>query len=464
MNEFPELRAALVAAAERQRHLAAAGSGGGERTAASGRPLWWPRQLRTVVIAVLALLAITAVALAAAGVFSPGRPVTPVSVPKPRASDGAAIPSTIRLLPLRADDPAGGPEWGLRILSTTRGEVCIAPGRVQDGLIGVLGRDRAFGDDGRLHPFAASYIDPLGCALPDAGGHAFLNIGQTGLPASALIPGIAAAAGGCRVDNPPPADRALLCPSRDLRDVYYGLLGPDAVSVTYRSSSGDLATEHTAGPDGAYLLVLPYAHGHLQGTATIGTGLSEGPIRSVRYRDGHTCSTSDHPCQPVGYRTPRARHLTAAQVRAPISVRVEAARSYCNSPHNSTVVPCDGRVPRGFSRMTGAPFVLIDISFTARLPVANSYSRYQIDISYAKSRGCTIGGVGGPTNADIHAGQRIHMQDFHPLSCPGPVHGAVRYVQGSAQGSLGLPGSPRATSVLIGHFVVNPTASQPASR
>ena len=271
MNEFPELRAALVAAAERQRHLAAAGSGAG-RTATPSRPSWGPRQLRTVVIAVLALLGITAVALAAAGVFSPGRPVTPVSVPKPRAFDGAVIPSTIRLLSLRADDPAGGPEWGLRILATTRGEVCIAPGRVQDGMIGVLGRDRAFGDDGRLHPLAADYIDPLGCALPDAGGHAFLNISQTGLPASALIQGIAAAAGGCRVDNPPPADRALLCPSRDLRDVYYGLLGPDAVSVTYRASSGDLATERTAGPDGAYLVVLRYARGGLQGTATIGTG------------------------------------------------------------------------------------------------------------------------------------------------------------------------------------------------
>jgi hypothetical protein len=464
VNEFPDLRAALVAAAERQRHLAAAGSDGA-RKAAPRRRSWWPLQLRAVAIAVVALLGIAAVALAAAGVFSPGRPVAPVSVPQPRAFDGAAIPSTIRLLAVRAEDPAGGPAWGLRLVDTTRGEVCVAPGRVQDGIIGVVGRDRAFGDDGRLHPFAADYIDALGCALPDARGHAFLNIGQTGLPASALSQGIAAGAGGCRVDNPPPADRTLLCPSMDLRDVYYGLLGPDAVSVTYRASSGALATEPAAGPDGAYLVVLRYARGRLQGTATIGTGLSGGPLVSVLYRDGHTCATSHgHTCLPVGYRSPRATHLTAAQVRAPISARVVAARSYCSSRHNSTVVPCDGRVRRGFSRITGAPLVLIDISFTARLPVANSHSRYQIDFSYASSPGCTVGGVGGPTNADIHAGQRIHMQDFHPLSCPGPVHGVVRYVQGSALGPLGLPGSPRATSVLVGRFVVNPTTSQPASR
>jgi hypothetical protein len=462
MSEFPELRAALVAAAERRRQLAGSG---GARMPASSRRSWWPVQLRALALAVVTLLGIAAVALAAAGVFSPGRPVAPVSVPKPRTFNGAAILSTIRVPAVRAGDPAGGPEWGLRLLDTTRGEVCIAPGRVQDGIIGVLGRDRAFADDGRLHPFEADYIDPLGCAVPDARGHAFLNIGQTGLPASALSPGIAAPAGGCRVDNPPPANRRLLCSSMDLRDVYYGLLGPDAVSVTYRASSGDLATERTAGPDGAYLIVLPYARGHLQGNATIGTGLSGGPILSVRYRDGHTCATAhDHTCGPVGYRTPRGTHVTAAQVRAPVSAYVVAARSYCSPPHSSTVVPCSTRVPAGFSRIGGAPFVLIDISFTARVPVANSNSRYQMDLSYAGSHGCTIGGLGGPTNADIHAGQRVHMQDFHPLSCPGPVHGVVRYVQGSALGTVGLPGSPVATSVVVGRFVVNPTASRPASR
>jgi hypothetical protein len=453
MNEFPELRAALVAAAERQRHLAAAAPGPAE-AAASSRRLWWPLQVRAAVIAIVALLAIAAVALAAAGVFSPGRTVAPVTVPRPRAFDGAAIPSTIRVL-LSAADPAGGPRWGLRLVDTTRGEVCIEPGRVQNGIVGVLGRDRAFGDDGRLHPFAADYIGPIGCAVPDARGHAFLTIGQIGLPASALMQGAAAAAGGCRVDDPPPANRALLCPSRDLRDVYYGLLGPDAVSVTYRASSDDLAIERTAGRDGAYLIVVPYTRG-LQGTATIGTGLAGGPIVSVRYRDGHECATAhNHTCLPVGYRALRLAHVTAARVRTPISARVVVARSYCSLRHNGTVVPCAGRVRPGLSLITGAPFVLINVSFTARLPVTNSHSRYQITFSYAKSHGCTVGGIGEPTNVDIHAGQRIHMQDFHPLSCPGAVHGIVTYVQGNALGSLGLPGSPRATSVLVGRFVVN---------
>jgi hypothetical protein len=226
----------------------------------------------------------TSIASASARRPSPARAVIRrcVAIESP-AGNAATTSISISL----AADPAGGPAWGLRLVDTTRGEVCIAPGRVQDGAIGVLGRDRAFGDDGRLHPFATDYIGPLGCALPDAGGHAFLNVGQTGLPASALIQGIAAAAGGCRVDNPPPANRALLCPSRDLRDVDYGVLGPDAVSITYRTASGGLATDRTAGPGGAYLVVLPYARGRLQGTMTVGTALSGGPIVTALPRRAH---------------------------------------------------------------------------------------------------------------------------------------------------------------------------------
>jgi hypothetical protein len=40
----------------------------------------------------------------------------------------------------------------------------------------------------------------------------------------------------------------------------------------------------------------------------------------------------------------------------------------------------------------------------------------------------------------------------------------VRFVQGAALGSLGLPGSRPATPALVGRFVVNPTAVQLPSR
>jgi hypothetical protein len=67
------------------------------------------------------------------------------------------------------------------------------------------------------------------------------------------------------------------------------------VSVSYRAASGRLATVPTAGPDGAYLFVVSYVRGRLQGEATVGTGVSGGPIVGGRYRDGYTCATAgDH--------------------------------------------------------------------------------------------------------------------------------------------------------------------------
>jgi hypothetical protein len=77
------------------------------------------------------------------------------------------------------------------------------------------------------------------------------------------------------------------CPRGDLRDVYFGLLGPDARSVSYRGSNGALVTEPTVGADGAYLIVLPDAGGigGESGGPTLGAGTTT-PIRLVRYSHG----------------------------------------------------------------------------------------------------------------------------------------------------------------------------------
>lgn len=123
---------------------------------------------RILLVGLVLVLATAAVALAAAGIFAPGSPVGPSVPPVPTANDGAAIPSTIKLLSLRAPDPRGGPPWGLRILQTTRGETCVQVGRLDYGTIGVLGQDGAFGNDHRFHPFSANYLNPGGCAVTDA--------------------------------------------------------------------------------------------------------------------------------------------------------------------------------------------------------------------------------------------------------------------------------------------------------
>jgi hypothetical protein len=265
------------------------------------------------------------------------------------------------------------------------------------------------------------------------------------------------AAGGCRVNNPPPANRASLCPTSAVRDVYYGLLGPSAVSVTYRTTAGGQRTERTVEPDGGYLVVLPYRGGS-QGSASIGIGLSGAPFLSVSYRGGYTCSLAHgRTCEPVGYRPAGAAHLTAADVRAPVDARVVRARSYCASKRGGTVVSCNGGVPPGFSRITGgSPFVLVDVRFTARVPVANSTSYYQLDVTYPKSSSCTVGQEGGPTNTDLRAGQRVLMQEFAPLSCPGPLHGVVTYVPSDSLGPAGFPPSSNLGALVVGRFITNP--------
>jgi hypothetical protein len=44
-----------------------------------------------------------------------------------------------------------------------------------------------------------------------------------------------------------------VCPPSDLRNIYYGLLGPDAISISYPDPSGRLVSEKTVGAQGAYL-------------------------------------------------------------------------------------------------------------------------------------------------------------------------------------------------------------------
>ena len=59
--------------------------------------------------------------------------------------------STARLLPLRVPDPAGGPPWGLRMVTTSRGLACLQLGRVVGDQLGVL-RQGIARNDGRFHP------------------------------------------------------------------------------------------------------------------------------------------------------------------------------------------------------------------------------------------------------------------------------------------------------------------------
>ena len=104
-----------------------------------------------VVGLVVAGPAVAAVTLLRSG--SSVRPNVPLTAGE---YNGVALSSGAELLSLRDPDPAGGPPWGLKLIRTTRGLLCVQVGRVLLGTVGALGQDGAFGNDGNFHPFRST--------------------------------------------------------------------------------------------------------------------------------------------------------------------------------------------------------------------------------------------------------------------------------------------------------------------
>jgi hypothetical protein len=72
---------------------------------------------------------------------------------------------------------------------------------------------------------------------------------HVGLPASGDPTGCVV-----RGTSEPPRPR---CARQSLRNVFYGLLGPEADAVTYEDASGRLVRQPVSKPEGAYLVVEP---------------------------------------------------------------------------------------------------------------------------------------------------------------------------------------------------------------
>jgi hypothetical protein len=451
MSYLPELRDSLLEAARRQ-HVAVSSQRRSRGSTILRRPsfMGWAA---TIVSVLLGLGGAAAV-----GVFRAGTPLGPEVRPSANAGEGVAIPSSVKLLPMRVTDPGGGPPWGLRILRTTRGLTCLQVGRVEFHTVGVLGEDGAFRDDGRFHPLSENLHNPFDCAVTDARGDGFLNVLARGFPASGLIDD-AMSAGGCiPLHEHNSVLRLPRCPAAGMRDVYYGLLGPAAVSVTYQTARGGLVTSAT-GSDGAYLVVLPHSTGgcvpsHMQLCPAGEQGLTGGPelepgaISAVRYGDGHVChnpsvespSSRSRSCPLVGFIALPQPRFTAAELATPIHVEKIPAKLYCEQ--GQTVKPCGAHTPRGVRRLSGGqPSLLVEISFTSRVAIPDT-SSYWHDLSFPASPGCPAGGLGGPTSSDIRAGQRVVIQDFVPYGCPGVFHGRITYRPTAGPAGPLSPGGP----------------------
>lgn len=369
----------LTAAAERTE---------GPRDIQGGVRTWLSRRLNAAAAAVALLLAGGAVAVAATGVLT-GAPVKPEAPLSPVAGNGLPLPDGGAHLLLKASDPSGGLPWGMRVLHTTRDQVCVQVGRVQDGQIGEIGLDSAFDDDGRFHALAPDIL-PTGYGGTSSNAECVLS-GQTLIfedaradrSAERLLP----------EEFPAPPKHREFPPLRDLRSLSYGLLGPHALSVTYRSQTG-LHTVPVTGPDGAFLIVEPA--GYIKSTSNVGGSylgqadassttvilptsprLQSNMISAVTFRFGaKLCSQGygaaiQQPCPTRHTVAPRRWFMPTRSLHAPVHLALlPQTRAACSA---------------AFLRY---PCYKGQVAFTAPYAVARAGSDYEIE----STAQCKVGG------------------------------------------------------------------------
>lgn len=348
-----------------------------------------------VLVAALVIATPTVAAVGAvSGWFSQGQP--DIYYPASSTSGlGKVLSNGDRLLPIRVADPDGGPPWGIRLIHTTRGATCIQVGRVEDGQIGALGIDGAWGDDHQFHEIKPN--DQLAdiCGATDAAGHGFVNDDAHGAPASVDVPLYNSGGAPGRCQSPyaqalpgpqfghgrkiSPAHRRVLeriererlkspkCPASSMRMIFAGLLGPDAKSITLETPRGQTETERTSGGVGAYLVVFretgsnctdftrtPLGGGGnklMGGGDDCGSGDQgedanlQGPtaVTSVTYHNGSTCSDLPSPTFAAEYgkftaQSRDQKHETGKQARARFD-RFLAARHLTLRSWYDAVIP-----------------------------------------------------------------------------------------------------------------------------
>jgi hypothetical protein len=385
-------------------------------------------RLLRVALAVPALLVLAAGALAATGVIRVGAPAEPVKGFSAPLRSGGLVKGTVQLLPLTAPDPGGGPPWGMRVLSTRSGEGCVQVGRLLDGKLGAIGQDNAFGDDGLFHEFAEdSAFAKTACTLLDGNGRIFLNATVGDMPASAWV----GFGGGCVPSTATSAERLgihgkrlALCPQADERNLYYGLLGPYAESITYKLN-GQTHTRTTTGPEGAYLLVTlasPKQLFNFNAGGTQDVVPVDGPITELHYRNGAICHITSRswiggreacspPLQvPVGWTPPSAPVPTSAQLASPLRIKLLRDR-------------------RGGYE--------IALSFSSRVAIANARTTYRTMWREA-GMGSGIYSGGPLTPSSPAAGQTVSARIGglgRPLRA-GVVSGEVMFMDATGPGNL----------------------------
>jgi hypothetical protein len=435
MSVLPQLERDLLEAANRRLSPAAPSSSSRSPASRIGRL----RSLNAVVIAVVLAMAGGAIAIAATGLLT-GSPVKQEG-PPPTANTAFGIPAAggSRLLSLRAADPEGGPPWGMRLVHTTRGALCLQVGRVQGEQLGELGIDGSFHNDGRFHPLSPevlpSYSDDSDTTCILAGqmtSSSFEAQERSAVPVNSEL------------SKAKPQ-------ARHLRSISFGLLGPHALSITYRTKAG-LQTSPVSRGTGAYLVVevaaqrihLSFGDSDFIGYST-GRNVSiepTGDVVAITYRFGSLiCSVA------------RRAHVSRRCPSPPYTPRsaFDPTRSLHRPVHVATVLQSPDSCSRAFLL---DPCYRAEVEFQAPYAVTNAGSEYTIEAS-SRCKNARPNGWG--INRDVELGETVHTLSFGLFRlCASADQFEIRYLNHSLTGTS--VGSPH-ESVIFGTGILRGTGT-----
>ncbi|HTA13886.1 MAG TPA: hypothetical protein VK781_03420 [Solirubrobacteraceae bacterium] len=378
------------------------------------------RRLPVLAAVAIGALLLAAAAFAASQIIGVGASVKPFGGSERSSLStgvGVPLPGSHRRLrsasspAMSVPDPLGGLPWGMRIVTTTRGLLCVQVGRLRDGLLGVLGQDGRFKNDGLFHELPPGALDQSTCSQRDL----FTLYRASGPSALSTLPGEVRS---CSVRSSRRAGAAgqPVCPARDERLIAFGLLGPHAVSVSYRAGNR-LHTVATSGSHGAYLIVLPPSAWQASASEdfsaanlTPSEGLPAGVLRAyllsrVVFRDGN------HRCQAGPELQIGGPPICGASMTGAPSIPSRGAR----------------RSPVALLARKRAGGYALTLAFTAPAAVHDANTAYGAEYTLEGAAPCEPGGAGQPIERDIKPGQRVQVTMFvnQKPGCHGVIHGRI---------------------------------------
>jgi hypothetical protein len=382
--------------------------------------------------AVLAAMGLSAVALAASGVLTQGSDVgyDRGRAPQPTTGNGVAVAGSVGEL-VTAPDPHGGLAWGVRTYRTTRGFACVQVGRAQGGELGIIGQDGAFANDRRFHPLRPGAGER--CVPLDPANHALVAYHNGFEPASASEQ-------GCAVIRFPQMlrSRAKRCPTKDLRRLDYGLLGPAAASYTYRDAHGTSRTVKSTSPAGAFLVV--------RASTSVPSSTSFFAIKGKRTPAAIRHAVHQTNARSRGFynisRTPISPNLVRVTYTDGGSCRVRYSDSNRGGCPARGLVTTTVALPSHAALATAIHATLdhahhrVHVTFRARVAATKQRAGYAV-LVYPRRHGGPCGPIGGTVDRDVPPGDIVHAGLPTP-GCAGPYRVVVRYrVQRAATGILG---------------------------